>query len=62
MQAKLGLNPRSSQFSEIINNFYLPLETFDEESEDLGFLTEYQLRQIAKDVLPRVEKYFIEEI
>lgn len=63
-QAKLELNPKSYQFSEIIDNFYLALEAFDEEpeAEDSGFLTEDQLRQIVKDVLPRVEKYFIEEI
>ena len=63
-QAKLELNPKSYQFSEIIDNFYLALEAFDSEPEpgDSGFLTEDQLRQIVKDVLPRVEKYFIEEI
>jgi hypothetical protein len=40
----------------------LALEAFDEEPEpdDSGFLTEDQLRQIVKDVLPRVEQYFIE--
>ena len=60
-QAKLELNPKSYQFSEIIDNFYLALEAFDEEPEPED-LTEDQLRQIVKDVLPRVEKYFIEEI
>lgn len=63
-QAKLELNPKSYQFSEIIDNFYLALAAFDKEPEpgDSGFLTKDQLRQIVKDVLPKVEKYFIEEI
>jgi|APDOM4702015191_1054821.scaffolds.fasta_scaffold289534_2 hypothetical protein len=63
-QATLELNPKSYQFSEIIDNFYLALEAFDDEPEpeDSAFLTEDQLRQIVKNVLPRVEKYFIEEI
>jgi hypothetical protein len=64
-QAKLELNPKSYQFSEIIDNFYLALSRLlidDPEPGDSGFLTEDQLRQIVKGVLPRVEKYFIEEI
>lgn len=58
-QAKFKLNPKCYQFAEIIDNFYLALEAFDKEPEDL---TEDQLRQIVKDVLPRGKKYFIEEI
>jgi hypothetical protein len=40
------------------------LEAFDEEPEpgDSSFLTEDQLRQVVKNVLPKVEQYFIDEI
>jgi len=63
-QERLELTPKSYQFSKIIDDFYFALEAFDGEPEpgDSSFLTEDQLRQIVKDVLPRVEKYFIEEI
>ena len=62
-QETLELNPKSYQFSKIISDFYFALEAFDDEpeSEDSSFLNENQLRQIVKDVLPRVEKYFLEE-
>lgn len=62
-QETLELNPKSYQFSKIISDFYLALEAFDDEPEpgDSSFLSENQLRQIVKDVLPRVEKYFLEE-
>ena len=63
-QAILELNPKICQFSEIIDNLYLALEAFDEEPEvgNLAFLTEDPLRQVVKDILPKVEKYFIDEI
>ena len=69
-QERLELNPKSYQFSKIISDFYFALEAFDDEPEpgDSSFLSkrsavisENQLRQIVKDVLPRVEKYFLEE-
>jgi hypothetical protein len=62
-QETLELNPKSYQFSKIISDFYLALEAFDDEPEpgDSSFLSENQLRQIVKDVLPRVEKYSLEE-
>ena len=62
-QETLELNPKSYQFSKIISDFYFALEAFDDEPEsgDSSFLSENQLRQIVKDVLPRVEKYFLEE-
>jgi len=63
-QKRLELNPKIFQFSEIIDNLYLPLEAFDEEPEvgDSACLTEDQLRQVVKNVLPKVEKYFIDDI
>ena len=63
-QARLELNPKIFQFSEIIDNLYLALEAFDEEPEvlDSACLTEDQLHQVVKDVLPKMEKYFIDEI
>lgn len=62
-QEKLELNPKSYQFSKIISDFYFVLEAFDEEPEpdDSNFLSENELRQLVKDVLPRVKKYFLEE-
>ena len=62
-QATLELNPKIFQFSKIISSLYLVLEAFDEELEveDSACLTEDQLRQIVKDVLPKVQKYFIDE-
>lgn len=59
-QETLELNPRSFQFSKIISDFELILE-------DCGFsgtinLTDDELRQIVKDTLPKVEKYFTDEI
>lgn len=62
-QETLELNPKSYQFSKIISDFYFVLEGFDEEPEpgDLSFVSEDKLRRIVKDVLPRVEKYFIEK-
>lgn len=48
---------------EFVDHFYFALEAFDDEPEpgDSSFLSENQLRQIVKNVLPRVEKYFLEE-
>ena len=63
-QEDLKKSIQSLEFFFFLGDFYLALEAFDREPEpgDSGFLTEDQLRQIVKDVLPRVEKYFIEEI
>ena len=66
-QARLELNPKIFQFSEIISNLDLALEAFNEEdsdclTEDEVCLTEDQLRKIVKEVLPKVEKYFTDEI
>ena len=57
---KQKLNP----ISTIISNLDLALEAFDEEKEldDSIHLTEDQLRQIVKNILPKVEKYFIDVI
>lgn len=62
-QEALELNPKSYQFSKIISDFYFALEAYDEkpEPDDSNFLSENELRQLVKDVLPRVEKYFLEE-
>jgi len=63
-QKRLELNPKIFQFSEIIDNLSLPLEAFDKEPEvgDSARLTEDQFRQVVKNVLPKVEKYFIDDI
>ena len=64
-QATLELNPKIFQFSEIIKDLDLILEAFNEEEsdvEDSVSLTEDQLRKIVKDLLPKVEKYFTDEI
>ena len=49
---------------EFVDHFYFKLlNDIDEEPEpdDSNFLSENELRQIVKDVLPRVKKYFLEE-
>nr|UDP55535.1 hypothetical protein orf103a [Schizostauron trachyderma] len=65
-QATLELNPKIFQFSKIISDFEVILEGFinvDESGiEDPEYLTADQLRQIVKDVLPKVEKYFTDGI
>lgn len=55
-QETLELNPKSYQFSKIISDFYFALEAYDEEPEpdDSPLLSENELRQLVKDVLPRV--------
>lgn len=64
-QRELELDPKIYNFSKILDDFYLLVSAFDgDEEPDEGesvFLTENKLRQIVKDVLPRLEKYFIEE-
>jgi len=62
-QETLKLTPESYQFSKIISDFYFVLKAFDDDPEpdDSTFVSENQLRQIVKDVLTRVEKYFLEE-
>ena len=59
-QATLELNPKTFQFSKIISDFEFILE-------DFAFyrttnLTDDELRQIVKDTLPEVGKYFTDEI
>ena len=59
-QATLELNPKTFQFSKIISDFEFVLEGFAlHRTTDL---TEDELRQIVKDTLPKVEKYFTDEI
>ena len=58
-QETLELNPEIFQFSKIIKNLEDALEAFSEEpNPELPYLTEDQLREIVKDHLPKVRKYF----
>jgi hypothetical protein len=59
-QESLELNPEIFQFSKIISDLELALEAFSEEPEDddLIYLTEDQLREVVKEVFPKVRKYF----
>ena len=59
-QATLELDPKIFQFSKIISDFEFILENFT--FELTTNLTDDDLRQIVKDVLPKVKKYFIDEI
>jgi hypothetical protein len=59
-QARLELNPKTFQFAKIISDFERILEGFI--SEPTNNLTEDELRQIVKDILPKVQKYFTDEI
>ena len=59
-QATLELNPKTFQFSKIISDFEFILDgfAFDQPTD----LTDDELRQIVKDNLPKVQKYFTDEI
>ena len=59
-QSALELNPKTFQFSKIISDFEFVLEGFI--PEPTINLTEDELRQIVKNVLPKVQKYFTDEI
>ena len=59
-QATLELNPKTFQFSKIISDFEFILEDFA--FQRTTNLTDDELRQIVKDILPEVEKYFTDEI
>lgn len=59
-QATLELNRKTFQFSKIISDFEFILDGFTlERTIDL---TDDELREIVKDVLPKVEKYFTDAI
>lgn len=59
-QATLELNPKTFQFSKIISDFEFILEGFA--LQRTTNLTDDELRQIVKDILPKVQKYFTDEI
>jgi len=59
-QATLELNPKTFQFSKIISDFEFILEGFA--LQRTTNLTDDKLRQIVKDILPKVQKYFTDEI
>jgi hypothetical protein len=59
-QSTLELNPKIFQFSKIIGDFEFIPEGFIPNTTTN--LTEDELRQIVKNVLPKVQKYFIDEI
>jgi hypothetical protein len=59
-QATLELNPKIFQFSKIISDFEFILEDFA--LQQTTNLTEDELRQIVKNVLLKIQKYFIDEI
>lgn len=62
-QLTLELNPKIFQFSKVIDDLYLVLESFDNQDPGDGsfYITESQLRQLVKnDVLPKLQKYFID--
>ena len=54
-QETLELDPEIFQFSEVIKNLEVALEP----DPELPYLTEDSLREIVKDYLPKVRKYFI---
>lgn len=59
-QTRVTINPKNFEFSKIIYDLKLVLITFDDEPEDgdSSYLTENQLREIVRTVLPKVERYF----
>ena len=59
-QSTLELNSKIFQFSKIISDFEFVLEGFI--PEPTTNLTEDELRQIVNNVLPKVQKYFTDEI
>lgn len=59
-QTNIKLDPRSFGFSKIISNLIPILEGFDQDPEE-SFFTEEEFREIIKNSLIKVEKYFINE-
>lgn len=59
-QSTLKLNPKIFQFSKIISDFEFVLEDFI--PEPTTNLIEDELREIVKNVLPKLQKYFTDEI
>lgn len=59
-QSTLELNPKIFQFSKTISDFELILEGFIPETTTN--LTDHELRQIVSNVLPKIQKYFTDEI
>jgi hypothetical protein len=59
-QSTLELNPKIFQFSKTISDFEFVLEDFI--PEPTTDLTEDELREIVKKVLPKVQQYFTDEI
>jgi len=59
-QSTLELNPKIFQFSKTISDFEFLLHSFiPERTTDL---TDDELRQIIKNVLPKIQNYFTDEI
>ena len=59
-QSTLELNPKIFQFSKTISDFDFVLWVFI--PEPTTNLTEDDLRQIVNNVLPKIQKYFTDEI
>lgn len=59
-QKNIELDPRSFGFSKIISGLTPILEGFDQNPEE-SFFTEEEFREIIKNSLIKVEKYFINE-
>jgi hypothetical protein len=58
-QESLELNPEIFRFSKVIKSLTDVLDTFSDDPDwDLPSLTEDQLREVVKEVLPKVRKYF----
>ena len=59
-QINIELDTRSFGFSKIISGLTPILEGFDQDPEE-SFFTEEEFREIIKNSLIKVEKYFINE-
>ena len=59
-QTNIELDPKSFGFSKIISGITPILEGFDQDPEE-SFFTEEEFREIIKNSLIKVEKYFINE-
>jgi len=59
-QASIDLDPKSFGFSKIISDLIPVLEGFDQDPEE-SFFTEEEFREVIKNSLIKVEKYFINE-
>ena len=59
-QATLELTLKTYKFSKIISDFEFLLEAFV--LQRTTNFTDDELRQIVKDILPKVQKYFPNEI